>query len=179
MLRSGENSQLLTFVIILSDEYSLKSKRIKPKKRRRTMKKGTKKRNLPREAKREMLALTQQQKNDVEITEGCIKDVEREWLVCPTGKGFSNIVSVATKGKNVNSTFELDGTINSEVYKSENLRRELMNVRAFTDTDNQLSFAFEDTMKNEDEYFRCVIRNFDNFWRERRDNSTLKNLIFL
>ncbi len=126
-----------------------------------------------------MLALTQQQKNDVEITEGCIKDVEREWLVCPTGKGFSNIVSVATKGKNVNSTFELDGTINSEVYKSENLRRELMNVRAFTDTDNQLSFAFEDTMKNEDEYFRCVIRNFDNFLREKRDKSTLKNLIFV
>lgn len=126
-----------------------------------------------------MLILTQQQKNDVEITEGCIKNVNREWLVCPTGKTFSSLSNVVTKGKNVNSTFELDGTINSEVYKSENLRRELMNVSAFTDIDNQLSFAFEDTTKNEDEYFRCIIRNIDNFLKERRDKSTLKNFIFV
>lgn len=126
-----------------------------------------------------MSILAQQQKNDVEITEGCIKDVERECLL-PTGKAFSSLASVVTKGKKVKSTFEeLDNRINSEVYENENIRRELMNVRAFTDTDNQLSFAFEDTTKNEDEYFRCVIRNINNFLKERRDNSTLKNIIFV
>lgn len=124
-----------------------------------------------------MSILTQQQKNDVEITEGCIKDVERKCLL-PTGKVFLGFASVVTKGKNVNSTFELDGTINSEVDENKNIRRELMNVRVFINKDNQLSLAFED-MKNEDEYFRCVIRDMSNFLRDRRDNATLKNLIFL
>jgi hypothetical protein len=142
------------------------------------MKKGIKRGNLPREAKKELLKGKQKPKQEITITEGCIKEIKADGIVCPTGKAFSDLTKTATMGKSVEGVFdEFRKSVNRDVYESESLRNEMENVSSFMDVNNQLCFAFNE--KKNDYYFECVMRDVKKFLRTRRSDSILKNLLFV